>query len=78
MYLINQLGRLCILEIWNLEYYVIFFVYFFTEKINFLLVNKEKKNQLYTNWLEELKKSKQILRNIRDSEIRENPICPID
>ena len=76
MYLI--MGRLCILEIWNLEYYVIFFVYFFTEKINFLLVNKEKKNQLYTNWLEELKKSKQILRNIRDSEIRENPICPID
>ena len=55
MYLINQLGRLDIREFWNLEYYVIFlFVYFFNEKVNFLLVNKEKKSSL--NWSEELKK----------------------
>ena len=38
MYLINQYGRLGILEFWNLEYYAIFFCLLFTGKVNFNLM----------------------------------------
>ena len=39
-------------RIWNLKYYVICFCLLFTEKMDFLLVNKRKKNVSF----EELKK----------------------
>ena len=64
----QSIGFSRILEFWNLEYYVIIFCLLFTEKVNFLLVNKEKEFSVKTG-LRSWKKSKQILRNIWDLEI---------
>ena len=41
-------------RIWNLEYYIIFFFSLFTEKVDFLLANEEKKS--VKNGFEELEK----------------------
>ena len=48
MYLINQYGRLGILEFWNLEYNVIFFLFTFYWESKFLIGRQGKKFSVIT------------------------------